>query len=85
MCYIPCQYLEEAIMCPKLNTFPFICNNCLNKTVCLKDKRFYDCAKAERMSRRNRITTRRRKDLTDEEMLLIDSIVTPLVRKLKGY
>ena len=78
---IPCQYFIEAIMCPKLNKFPFVCNNCVNKPTCLKDKRFYDCAKAERMSRRNRITTRRRKDLTDEELLLIDSTITPLVRK----
>ena len=77
---VQCQYFTGS-SCPKLKSYPYVCNTCKQRGTCLLDKIYYDCSKAERMSDANRVTTRRRKDLTADEIVKIDSVVTPLVKK----
>ena len=77
---VQCKYFE-APLCPKLKYYPYVCNTCRQRGTCLLDKLYYDCSKAERMSQSNRVGTRRRKMLTSDEIVQIDNVVTPLVKK----
>lgn len=75
------QSCFEPITCHLLNHFPFVCNRCDNKQKCNREKRYYDCIKAENRSLKNRIGTRKKKRLSKDNIDLIDSIVSPLIFK----
>ena len=70
----------EPIRCSRLRSFPYVCNTCHLKASCYNDKRYYDCTKAEVMSLKNRVTTRKRKLLSQDQISCINQIVTPLIR-----
>lgn len=67
--------------CHKWKKFPYTCNSCPEVQYCSHLKRFYDCIKADEKSRRNRIEPRVNKKLTDEELKIIDEIVSNGVLK----
>ena len=67
--------------CPKLNKYPYVCNGCSFSEHCHRNKRYYNCTKAETLSRENRITTRKRKRINEGNITIINEIVTPLVKK----
>ena len=71
----------KPTVCHFLNHFPFVCNNCENKKKCNREKRYYDCIKAENRSLRNRVGTRKKKRISSDKIDLIDSIVSPLIFK----
>ena len=70
----------QGIRCYKLKKFPYVCNTCNIKISCYNDKRYYDCSKAEAMSLQNRISTRRRKMISSENISEINKIVSPLIK-----
>ena len=67
--------------CPKLSKYPYVCNGCSFIEHCHRNKRYYNCIKAETLSRENRITTRKRKRIDENNIAKINEIVTPLVKK----
>lgn len=69
----------KSDICFRLSKFPYVCNNCENKEKCNREKRYYDCIKAENRSLRNRIGTRKRKRISIDDISYIDSVVSPLV------
>ena len=71
----------EPFKCPKLIKYPYVCNGCLFSEHCHRNKRYYNCTKAETLSRENRITTRKRKRIDESNIDRINEIVTPLVKK----
>lgn len=75
------QSCFEPIICHFLKHFPFVCNRCENKQKCNREKRYYDCIKAENRSLKNRIGTRKKKRISKDNIDLIDSIVSPLIFK----
>lgn len=75
------QSCFEPIICFRLNHFPFVCNNCENKKKCNREKRYYDCIKAENRSRSNRVGTRKHKRVSKENIEIIDELVSPLIFK----
>lgn len=70
----------QGIKCHKLQSFPYVCNGCMNTFRCRNDKYYYDCLKAEAMSLKNRVATRKRKLLSQSEISFINRIVTPLIK-----
>ena len=66
--------------CFTLRKYPYVCNGCYMKANCYHDKHYYDCTKAEAMSLKNRVTTRKRKMLSKEKITYINEIVTPLIK-----
>ena len=71
----------EAIRCDKLKRYPYVCNGCNILRYCKNDKRYYDCSKAEAMSLQNRISTRKRKLLSKDDISIINNIVSPLIKE----
>ncbi len=66
--------------CRRIKKYPYVCNGCYMKDNCRNEKRYYDCSEAEAMSLKNRVSTRRKKLLTKEEILTINEIVSPLIK-----
>ena len=75
------QQCFESFVCHFLKKFPYVCNGCENKNNCNREKRYYDCIKAENRSLNNRIGTRKKKRLSKDNIDLLDSIVSPLIFK----
>jgi len=71
----------EAAFCSKLSHFPFVCNNCENRQKCNREKRYYDCINAENRSLKNRVGTRKHKRVSEENIEIINEIVSPLIFK----
>lgn len=69
------------IICQKNKKYPYVCNGCYMNFQCHNSKRYYDCTKAEAMSLNNRVTTRKRKLLSQDQISTIDKIVSPLVKE----
>lgn len=70
----------EELKCFRLKKYPYVCNNCHLKGTCRNDKHYYDCSKAETMSLNNRVSTRKRKLISQEKIQIINKIVTPLIK-----
>lgn len=68
-------------LCPKLLKFPFSCHGCKDLSICAHYKRFYDCSKADENSNYVLKESRRKRQLTKEEITQIDEIVSPKVVK----
>lgn len=73
-----CKDYEE-LKCFRLKKYPYVCNGCHLTNSCRNDKHYYDCLKAESMSLKNRITTRKKKLISQEKIRYINQIVSPLI------
>lgn len=71
----------EAIRCEKIKKYPYVCNGCSLNSYCKHDKRYYDCSKAEAMSLNNRVSTRKRKLISSNDISIINNIVSPLIKE----
>lgn len=67
--------------CEKNKKFPYVCNGCYMNSQCHHSKRYYDCTKAEAMSLQNRVSTRKRKLLSKDQISYINKIVSPLIKE----
>ena len=66
---------ESPILCYKLNSKYKICNNCHNKNICNKNKRYYDFEEAEIKTKTNRKNSRKHLKLSDTNLKIIDELV----------
>lgn len=71
----------KPVICSKLKRYPYVCNGCDFIESCHRNKWYYNCTRAETMSRKNRVTTRKKKRVNDENIAFINTIVSPLVKK----
>lgn len=71
----------EPIPCNRLKKYPFVCNGCDLVQACHKHKIYYDCKKAEYISRLDRVGTRKKKRIPFKIISRIDEIVSPLVKR----
>ena len=70
-----------SIACHKPDKPPYVCNTCLNKRVCIKDKYIYTAVYADAAVSRRRSESRQGIRLTPEQKAFVDELVTRLVRK----
>lgn len=71
----------ESYSCPKLTKPPYVCNGCKTKTKCTLEKRLYD-AKAAQIEYEGILSESRKGiQLTEEEALRLDTIISPLLKQ----
>lgn len=72
------EYTEEH--CPKLSSPPYVCNGCLERPRCVLRKFIYTANKAQAEYREMLVETRYGFNLTIKELMMIDRIVSPLLK-----
>lgn len=77
------DFIPRSYHCSKLDKAPFVCNGCDRKTSCRLDKAFYKASTAHRQYRTILVESRAGINLSPEELILLDELVTPLV--LQGH
>ena len=89
-CKIPCrQCISCNTRCPDFVDYPcqiekkppYVCNACLKSRNCLFDKYLYNADYANREYQEMLREARRGIDLTKDELIALDELVSPLIRK----
>lgn len=79
-CQKYCQkYVSRA--CHKFDRAPYVCNNCPEKKLCVKDKYIYSAKHADAAVARRRSECRRGVRISDEQKKSMDELITRLVKK----
>jgi len=73
------DYQEEK--CERLKKPPYVCNGCTEEYRCVLQKRYYIAKKAEEQYRDTLVESRTGANITEAELLALDELVTPLIRK----
>jgi len=79
-CRIKCPDYKGYI-CAKLSNPPYVCNGCKTKTKCTLEKRLYDAKSAQAEYETVLSQSRKGIQLTEQEALRLDAIISPLLRK----
>ncbi len=72
------KFVEEH--CPMLKAAPYVCNGCNDERKCVLRKQYYLHAPAHSHYRDCLVQSRQGANITEGELLAIDSLVTPLIR-----
>lgn len=72
------EFTEEH--CPRLNASPYACNGCDDRPRCVLRKFIYEAAAAQKEYREVLVEARLGFNLTEDELLTIDRIVSPLLK-----
>jgi IS30 family transposase len=75
-----CPEYEEQ-MCSRLFEPPYVCNGCLDHNNCVLRKKYYYHHKAHEAYREMLIESRVGANITEDELLYIDELVSPLIKK----
>ncbi len=73
------KYVKET--CQSWLHFPFVCNGCSRKKGCRKEKYFYSAAVADANSRDLLRSSRAGVNLTQQQVLDLDLLLTPLIQR----
>lgn len=73
-----CESYENEI-CPKLNKAPYVCNACDSKSKCTLQKQFYSASFADNKYKTTLSESRSGINISEEELIRINKIITPLV------
>lgn len=73
------DYLQE--ICQRLSKPPYVCNGCEDKRSCSLEKRIYSATHAQKEYEAVRSESRQGLQLTEDDALRLDSIVSPLLLK----
>ena len=89
-CRIPCRQCSDCnSRCPDFTDLPcqigekppYVCNACLKSRTCMFDKYLYNADHAHREYQEKLREARRGIYLTKEELIALDELVSPLIRK----
>ena len=75
-----CEDYQEQF-CYKLCDPPYVCNGCEDEYQCVLTKRYYLHRKAHEAYRETLIESRIGANITEDELLTLDNIVSPLIRR----
>lgn len=81
-CINECSDFEELI-CPYLKKFPWVCNGCPNVKKCRLNKYFYHAKFAQDNYEKKLVESRTGINLTPEQFMTLDNIVSPAVTDKK--
>lgn len=73
------DYVEQ--ICYKLYEPPYCCNGCIDEYQCVLRKRFYINKKAHEAYREMLVESRLGANITEDELLVLDELVSPLIRR----
>ena len=80
LCNEICPDYEEQI-CYRLYETPYCCNSCIDERQCVLQKRYYLNKKAHDAYREMLIESRIGVNITEDELLVLDELVSPLIRR----
>jgi len=80
LCNAQCKKFKEEV-CEKLNRPPRVCNGCQSEHACVLKKRFYLHNTAHKNYRQILETSREGANISEQELLGLDALVSPLVAK----
>jgi IS30 family transposase len=80
LCNEICPDYKEQI-CYRLYEAPYCCNGCIDEHQCVLRKKFYINKKAHEAYREMLIESRLGVNITEDELLILDELVSPLVRR----
>ncbi len=75
------DFVRRDYHCPKLDRAPFVCNACSRKSGCRLQKAYYRAAKANSDYRSELVESRRGLNISEEDLIRLDGIVSPLIRQ----
>ena len=75
------DFVRRDYHCPKLDRAPFVCNACSKKSGCRLQKAYYRAAKANSDYRSELVESRRGLNISEEDLIRLDGIVSPLIRQ----
>lgn len=68
-------------VCPKLSKAPYVCNGCRDRIRCTLEKRIYSAFRAQSEYEHTLSEARQGIQLTEQEALRLDEIISPLLKK----
>lgn len=68
-------------ICQRLLKPPYVCNGCEDKNSCTLEKRIYSATRGQKEYEAVRSESRQGLQITEEEVLRLDSLISPLLRK----
>ena len=75
------QFMKQTPWaCERLQRFPYVCNRCSRKLSCSKNIVLYDAYEADVQARKLRSSSRSKPKLTNNQMALLDQLVSPLIQ-----
>jgi len=80
LCNELCEEYEEQI-CYKLCEPPYVCNGCIDERHCVLRKRYYLHKQAHEAYREMLVESRVGANISEDELLTLDEMVSPLVRR----
>lgn len=75
-----CSDFVEDI-CKKLSTSPYVCNGCIDEHLCTLRKKYYLHNTAHKDYRKTLVETRKGVNISEDELIQIDEIISPLIMK----
>lgn len=79
-CSALCPVYHQQL-CSRLSKPPYVCNGCDNRRSCTLEKRIYSAIYAQREYEAVRSESRQGIQLTEEDALRLDSLISPLLMK----
>ena len=70
----------QPFHCNILDSAPYVCNACEKRSYCTKEHAIYSAQRADVMSRERLAAARQTIQITDEEAVFLNSLLTPLIR-----
>lgn len=80
LCNELCTDYQEQF-CYKLYESPYVCNGCLDEQQCVLRKKYYLHRKAHEAYRERLVESRAGANITEDELLILDEVVSPLVMR----
>jgi IS30 family transposase len=78
-CNTVCPDFNEEV-CPKLSKPPYVCNGCKQEYRCILRKQYYLHNPAQTNYRKTLVESRSGANITENELLSIDALISPLVK-----
>lgn len=79
-CTTLCSLYRKKV-CQRLLKPPYVCNGCKDRISCTLEKRIYSAARAQKEYEQVRSESRQGIQLTEEDGLRLDALITPLIKK----
>ena len=79
-CNKVCPDYEEQV-CHRLYDPPYVCNGCIEESKCVMRKKYYFHRQAQEAYRETLVESRVGANITEDELLYLDELVSPLVMR----
>ena len=75
------DFIERSYTCPKTERAPYVCNGCRKRAQCRLQRAIYRAKDAQIEYHETLVETRRGINISKEDLLHLDEIISPLIRQ----